>query len=740
MMSRYQKHSRIATSSRIKSILARPLSVSKSKRRAFVFVASLLALLCTSVTAYGRQTELGTVTDHYVVRTPSLPNFELLTHTANMRIQLSSTPNINQNSASLAPISLFVDSTYRFKNAGDEPQSARLVISQLLNEFGTLASVANPENLSVKAEEQTVTLQPAGEQSYYVDLLLDPDEQRTLSVSYQVTWVQSKFPTLVYPFDWLQSWPNSVSVRINISPDQSIESESWMLIEPEGWTYAMSANVKQPDLKWLYDGRLPNVPLLYQFIHPDEWIALRQQEQTLERNPTPEGHLAFGNQNKQLYEALLSFPNIEEPTLTGRNAQLAQLFHARSVATYTNGLKLAQQGSSETVTQALLHRELAHLYRGRSVAEEDLNEYYAQLTVLEAEMALSLLPDSSPLRSELQRWYIEGLFVLLQEARQQEKWQKSLELVEQLVASSASHTNAVITPERLEEIRRNIIVQEALELLQSGNHQAAMALAAAEISEGTVLPPVEEQSLFASWQITVTVRAESTALALKVFVPSAQAVRSRKALESTLLNWKEKEWIEVHESWRETPLSNEIIFETFISIADEQDRAPLIASLPDDANWMFLREVLAQTLPQTEFVTRGFNQQRELRARLDLRSVGDFWSAMAARIERQVEQATASANVTATNRAEMEQIRRVNYDYHGQIWRDLAQRSWVVVVLQVETLTGRLVERSWLLTTRTPPQLLEVEGASLIPLRVSLLFVSFLALLALVSAFLWSLL
>ena len=61
----------------------------------------------------------------------------------------------------------------------------------------------------------------------------------------------------------------------------------------------------------------------------------------------------------------------------------------------------------------------------------------------------------------------------------------------------------------IEEGRQIVLVQQALQLLQRGEHEAAAALAGSEITAESAATPPDLQPLFAAWHITATAKPDT---------------------------------------------------------------------------------------------------------------------------------------------------------------------------------------------------------------------------------------
>ena len=88
---------------------------------------------------------------------------------------------------------------------------------------------------------------------------------------------------------------------------------------------------------------------------------------------------------------------------------------------------------------------------------------------------------------ELERWQAEGLRLLLTDARRRGDISGALALIDRLVASTAGAGRRISGGRE----RHALVVQQALELLQLGDREAALALAGDAIADPALQPPDE---------------------------------------------------------------------------------------------------------------------------------------------------------------------------------------------------------------------------------------------------------
>src|SRR5690606_38696398 len=100
------------------------------------------------------------------------------------------------------------------------------------------------------------------------------------------------------------------------------------------------------------------------------------------------------------------------------------------------------------------------------------------LMTSEADLALAGLDPADPRHGELRQWQVEGLTLQLNDARNRRDWIAAFDVLERLSALPPD----VVDPSMLAETSRALSVQQALQLLEEGDSDAAMRLAGPEIA------------------------------------------------------------------------------------------------------------------------------------------------------------------------------------------------------------------------------------------------------------------
>lgn len=750
--------------------------------------------LFPSSTVLAQGTASSVFPPHYVIASPQIPGIELLTHTVDMQLQFSADATDAASTQLRAEqVILSVSASYRFHNTAQDGRTLQLTVAPSSGQ--STSTVSGTPRVNVQIDNQAVALEAGTEGTGTFQLALAADQRRVVVLTYTIPIGASALPTINYPVDWLERWDNNMSLRVNMRTNSAIPPESWTILAPDGWNYALSNDIQQPDIKWLYDIELPDNAFQLQFVHPSIWQTLQNNIAASVSNPGAAGFLSVGNTYKQIYLEAIALPgraDLSQSTVSS----VADLFYAQAVAAYTEGIQEGEAANDPPSTIALLHAQLAGLYRYKIIASGSNAKQYAELTAREAVTALSQLPADSALRSELIQWQIEGLYSLLQNARQQQRWSESLAFIEQLMPLVEANPTPAVNRERLNEIRRIILIQEALDLLEGGNKEAAIQLAGPEIANAELQPSLEEQSLFRRWQIDVTVQTEGTVLSLEAFTDGHQLQRAQNGLSSLIGAWEQNDLIRVddaiavslHKSSSDDTGGNAgnagivpedssqlYVLTAKFFVEHEQPRDAFLQTLPDDANWALLRELFKHLTPQVERVGTLFMEDRTIRMNLDLRAAGDHWDTMAARLSRDAEAArtelanaessggsassstgaASSTSLDAANAALTARIRAVNFANEAEVWQDLSQNSWIMVRMEANTVgnsavaetlstdvtnSGNMASRSWLATVETPPQSFQIEAASLAPGRIALLLVSVIIGLFFFSGLLWWLL
>lgn len=617
----------------------------------------------------------------------------LHTHTADFQI-----------SAENEMLTLSLDALYRLKNTGKAPVNLTLKVvdaeGQLVNSL--------PPLLGLTLNDEPAPLLFAENVGYTTQIPIAADDHVDLHLRYSQILTDTPITTVRYDVAALRNWPGQPSLRVSIALPPVLADESWLRTEPTGWNLAQTAESQQSLLKWLYDAELPAQPFLFQFIRPEIWQQIQQAQAAAVAGAASSNFIKLGDLYHQLYRATTD--------------SLRERFYAQTLATYTAGLRNAEAIQAPIAEQAPLHVGLAMLYRdlaSRNAGTMDQN--YASLMATETALALTGLPPDAPQRQELLQWQVEGLTLQLNTARDQHDWASAFHVLDQL----ANLPPAIVDPAKLDETRRALTVQRALQLLEEGNQAAAMTLAGQDIQADELLPPANAQALFRTWQVTMTVQPAETVLEMVGTPSQARLQAAQQALAAQLATWQSSGLPSGFTvDLTELPLANLPTpgLRLLLTVPTLSSGALLAQTLPTGADWALLRALLSQLSPQVEQNAGLFQQNVQMTQPLELRGAGEEWLAVADTLEKaaaQFEAQSPQINLAERDPASAEQalrthIQAANYRQAAQVWRGLAQTTLVRTTLAAST-GLRTTSRSWLATVETPTQnlTLQATGVSL---------------------------
>lgn len=608
----------------------------------------------------------------------------LLTHTVDV------VPSLNGDGS----LTLTIAATYRLHNPESE---AVTVLLRLVPARGDgRAARTMPTNVSLETDGQALPLQPSGEnRQLTTELSLTADTRTNLLLRYTIQLDESALPALNYPMNTLNAWPTPIgSWRLTLTTPDQLSPDSWLRVEPDGWTY----NGKR--VQWLSENAIPQQPFVFQVVDPTVWRELQTLADTLATEPTS---ATFARQGA-LYQKLYTSP--------AANDAIRKRFYAQALAAYTDGVLFGQQTGLSAEQVAPLHMGLARLYRTRSVDTSGVVDYrYVALMTEEAQRALvGLTPANNPaLYREANRWLVEGLQLQLHQARNQQDWSTALALLDRLAALPMEFVDNT----KLAQERRALTLQQALQLLDQGNREAAIQLAGPEVVAGDLRPSPESQALFASWQVTVTTQMGHTALQFRIQPAPEQMENARLALDGLVQAWQRAgETVR----YQQIDVGPEKGFFLAVSLPNLATRLALAQATPQRLDWALLRTLLLDSDPEVSIDKRLIWQQIELQQTLDLRAVADQWNAVAATLERQAAQfgaaddpGEADAALESTVRTQLQAI------YHRQeasLWQNLVQNSSVLITLEAPA-GSQPIRRTWAIQLTDPPQTLRLQTEAL---------------------------
>ena len=595
--------------------------------------------------------------------------------------------NLSVIDAADGGVSVYLDAAYALSNPGTETVALPLLLF-----LGT--GRAAPQDVSLMVDNQVVGLTPRDD-GYAAQVEVDADARLTLRLRYRVQLDDAPLATVRYAPSILRRWPGGVSLRVEVALPISIARESWTMVTPDTWSYAASG-AEVTAVKWLYDAGMPEEPFVVQFVKPAVFAQIQAAETASAANGPAGSFLALGDLYRALSEA------------EAAPAPVRARFLAQAIAAYADGA--ARQSTATGDELARMHVGLAGIYRGRTVTAEAGAEQYAAAMVEEAALALALLPAEDSRRGELMQWRADGLRLALEQALAGGDWSRAGRLVEELAALPAG----IVDAEMLAQQRRTLLVEQALQLLARGERNAAIALAGPEIVGNVAMPPVELQPIFASWQITATVKAEIVEIDAVGQPYPERADEARQTLSDVSALWRSAadgrgpsgvtaDLAQAEQTGGPIRLR--------VELPQAADGAAPATYLPVVADWALLRAVLAQVDPQVEKTSRLFWQDVRVSQPLDLRSAGEQWNAMAVNLDRQAAELTAQVEGDA-EAALRRQIQAVNYRNVAESWRGLARDSWLLYQFAGEQSAGAPAgeARSWYATVKSPPLVFSVQA------------------------------
>lgn len=679
-MPRYQKHPRIATS--------RVRLQSSNVTRVFLHIINLSAIVVLAWVVAWPGVAAATTTANRATRALVQPVQYVLVPILQTAIELRAhTLDYQLVNAADGVLELQVNAQYRLFNPTTEVVVQRMQLQEVATPGATGLEAGEqlaPE-LTLLQDEQPLLLESDASAANSTQIALAPDTRSTVRIQYTIRLENSALPSLHYSIAHLAQWPGSISLRVTFTLPETLSSDLWLRVGPDGWRYTPSDNAREPSVQWLFDANFPDQNFLLQFIHPSVGEELRAARQAANAAPAAAAFAELA----RLYQRLYDDPAISSATDDGEK-NIRERFYAQALAVYLEGIEREEATGAASAELGRLHAGLATLYRSRVVGSAQ-DEQYVLLMNAQVERALALLPADAAQRTELTRWRIEGLYSLFQQARARQDWSQALALLEQLQSHLANGATggSRLSAADLDDARRSILVQQALQVLAKGETEAAIALAGAEIQDAALAPASELQNLFAKWHVSSTVTVDGTTITALAYSAEGQTDVARNMLQNVVTRWQTNSTahsvtLEFGEQDRDgdNPLRLEI------EAPANTSHLVLAQALPDNANWALLRSLLTQLNPTVESAGLLVRRQTSMSQALDLRSVGDHWNAMAANLSQQAaafaEEAARLAGDSASGEALKAQIQEVNFTNAAQSWRSLLQNSRVAITLTAD--------------------------------------------------------
>ncbi len=556
-------------------------------------------------------------------------------------------------------------STYRLHNTTDE---SRIVAFALRSAAGAIGPPRHGGLQRIQLFQGTVAvpLEPLDNGQYRALIALEPDERTGLDLYYTIQAPGRYFPEVVYNSAPLRVWGTPPeSMRLSVYADSELSPRTLQQVTP------VPHALLRGEVRWHFEHTWPRLPLHVRFIHKAAWERIQQAEAAGDQ-------LALGRQFHTLYKV--------SPKQAVRERQ----------AFYDQALAALVQAVAQDPGQA--HYSLTRLYRTQ-LLESPLPgaALYLEPVLHHARLGLDFLPAEYALqRQDLARWLGDGLEMRIEIAAQSADWVTVKDALEEAESLPAGW----ITPERIEEMRRQAGLQQALDLLYIGAADEAAALVGAQLDAARHLPPPEAIPLFQSWLTAVVASPTSLTVTMEGAVVPAQASRLSEKLawleqltasagEGPQLTWNMQEQADT------TPPRQ--ILQLHLSASEAAPVQHLAARLETDATWVLLQQILRTPWPQETRDNQGLSQDRIYDYRLDLEDAYRFWAAQAQSLEQD-----AIREASAGTAGPEDAMRQFNYVNSAQAWRDLAANSVVLVSLQTDAAHSGPAPGSWVATSDAP--------------------------------------
>lgn len=618
-------------------------------------------------------------------------------------------------------------SFYRLRNEGatDALLTVRFAAP---TEAGTAAL---PQPLTVTAGGEALALQAVegGAQA----LVTVPAQGRLdLRVRYTLAVGDGLAPAIRFPAADFDAWAGSTSFRLTINVPAEIARESWLQVSPEGWRFGAAPGdaANSAAIQWLYEGNLPREPLFFSFVNPTLWQEITARRATAESSGAPADYATLGDAYARL-------------SAEADSAAVRDRFYAQALAAYSRALDRGAVLGATPDQLAQVYLGQARLYRQRTLgAAGEVSPEHARLLVDSVTRALNGLTAGDPARGELLQWLNDGLTIVLGDARDRRDWETALDILDQLAASGAPVEQAVI-----DEERRRIQFEQSLQLLEEGQRDAAVAVSGSGLVNSELAPPAAQQSLFASWQSTVTVSSRGTELELTALpAPGKETAAADEAaqLADALAGAAEGLGGSVEVT---VPSIDNLEAPVALRIVLPPDSTTLALAnvVPLHPDWALLRALFSQLAPEVESENSLLRRNELLRLPLDLRAAGEQWRRLAQELEAAAAEFDAlSAPVDRSDADALEaalraRVQAANYRAEANNWAGLVNNSQMVALL--EGPRGAPADaRAWQVTVSDPPQMMQFASWGVNLAGVLLLAAAALVALLVASAFLWSLL
>jgi len=727
-----------------------------------LFVLSMLFAQPIWAGQQAQSTATNEIDPHLLLTSVGPTQVELTTHTVDMQLLYNGS------------FSLAVDASYRLHNKAATEVTIPLQLAPDSVDGQPLPfDAARVSNVSLIVDDETGDLQQTGDARYATQVRLDADERLVLRIQYQLLYPATLLPRIRYSTNALQTWAGVISFRLNIAAPELVATESWLRVEPSNWRYDITDNPRLPDIKWLYDEiSFPVGPIVFQVIDPTLWTRLAEAELAATSGSPARNFLLLGDLYRQLYGEGSLFTSAatgrEEDKEAKAISSIRERFYVQAVAAYTSGVESSNAGNGEPSDLVGLHIALARLYRERSADDINNSAIYARLMASEATEAMRFMAPDDARRQELSRWQFEGLYNIYTIERTKRNWPQAIALLEQLERVIESnpletYTNSQVDANLIADERRTITIYQALNLLEQGDRDGALLLAGTQIVDTDLQPPLTAQSLFSSWQITMTIRSrmersdsaiiDGIDLNMVGTATPNQYQAAYTSLQELLARWwnvdetRTRPTIQDITNKQTTRTNVPMVYQVTIPLASKDDARLLLQNMPEGDEWLLLRSLLSQVDPIVKNNVGLISQQLEISQRLDLRAVGDQWRSVADALEDQANRfedsgaafigetggAVDSAAAEASLRA---RIQEVTYRNAATQWQTLARDSWVLSEINVQS-DDASEAMIWLTTVVSPPQTRQIINSHLYTTRLYIFLFSTLLGIFLLACLLW---
>jgi len=711
--SRYQMHHRIATESGVWAKALHALQRLTPKQPFLLPLVALVLIVSLCPQLAQAQTPAGAP----VILTPvENTSAQLQTHTTDIQLE--------QAGASVVGTA---QTLYRLRNEGVSAVSVTLRASSPTPS----GPVPLPADLRITAGGSAIALEES-EGGAQITVSVPASGRLDLRLSYTYNLGDASVVVAHYQAGALGNWARSTSFRLAFLVPPSIPEDAWLSIAPAGWRYGPSESADLISIRWLTEGNLP-AAFAFTFVNP----ALAQQELSLRAAASSGGVVeksALGNHYAELAAG-------------AQDAATRERYYGQAMAAYSDAVSQGTASGTLPGDMAQAYIGQARLLRQRIVASGGVSAEHARLLVDVGMKALSALAVDAPQRAEVEQWLSDGLALVLADARSRRDWQGALGILAQMeVNASANTAGSAFSAEAIAEERRRILFEQSLQLLEEGERDAAIAVSGEGIVGPELQPPADAQSLFSSWQNTVTVTANGTTLELTALAAPGKFDAALAAAQTLANAWSDSAGRTTGSvAFNAPPGPSTDPFVFTIRLPAGATGLALANSTPLRPDWALPRLLLTQLAPETSGESTFLRRSVLLKLALDLRSAGEQWLRLATDLEAQAFALDAQSSPSDRSSADAlesalkARVQAANYRAEANNWRSLAENSQTVALL--EGPRGAPSDaRAWQVTVSDPPQVLQFSTWGMNQGGVLALVAAALAAILLLAAILWSLL